>query len=98
MYDGDMIDKALKGMLARIFSDGRVDDAERAELRARLASGALAPAVAQETMRDFLATTYKHATADGKLSDAERGRLRTIVTELDLPNDCVPDEVKRAIR
>jgi hypothetical protein len=31
------------------------------------------------------------------VTDAERAKLKTIVFELELPNDCVPDEVKRAI-
>jgi hypothetical protein len=92
------VDKQLKGMLARIFSDAVVDDAERAELRTRLSSGKLPPADAQATMLEFLTTTYKHAMADGVLSDHEKQRLRSIILELELPNACVPEEVKQAIR
>jgi uncharacterized membrane protein YebE (DUF533 family) len=92
------VDKQLKGMLARIFSDGQVDDAERNELRTRLSSGTLPAADAQATMLEFLNATYRHAMADGVLSDAEKARLRSIILELELPNACVPEEVKQAIR
>ena len=92
------VDKLLKGLLARIFSDANVDEAERAELRARLSSGELPAEDAQATMIEFLNTTYRHAMADGVLSDREKERLRSIIMELELPNACVPEEVKQAIR
>lgn len=91
------IDKAFKGMLARIFSDGVVEPAERAELKAKLASGGMSADVARATMLDFLRTTMKHVGADGKVSDGERTKLKTILAELALPDDCVPTEVKEAI-
>ncbi len=91
------IDKAFKGMLARIFSDGVVEPGERAELKAKLASGGISAEQARATMLDFLKTTMKHVAADGKVSDHERDKLKTILAELALPDDCVPDEVKQAI-
>ena len=92
------IDKAFKGMLARIFSDGVVEPAERAELKAKLASGGLSAEQARATMVDFLRTTMKHVNADGKVSDREKDKLKAILAELALPDDCVPDEVKAALR
>jgi len=94
---GASIDKAFKGMLARIFSDGVVDAKERAELKAKLGSGGLTPEVARATMIEFLETTMKHVMADGKVTDRERAKLQLILKELALPDDCVPAEVKRAI-
>ena len=91
------IDKAFKGMLARIFSDGVVEPAERAELKAKLASGGMSADVARATMLDFLRTTMKHVSADDKVSDGERAKLKTILAELALPDECVPAEIKQAI-
>jgi hypothetical protein len=90
-----MVDKRLKGMLARIFADSVVEAAERKELDALLAS--LSKEVVRETMIDFLSASMKHVLADGKISDREKEKLRVMVMELELPNDCIPDEVRRAI-
>ena len=98
MSEAPAVDKKLKGMLARIFSDGVVEPSERAELDRHLAAGTLSSETVRATLLDFLKTTMKHVSADGEVSDAERAKLRVIVTELELPNDCIPDEVKRAIR
>jgi uncharacterized membrane protein YebE (DUF533 family) len=98
MSEAPVVDNRLKGMLARIFSDGVVDANERAELDRQLQSGAMKSETVRATLLDFLATTMKHVTADGVVSDSERAKLRVIVTELELPNECIPDEVRRAIR
>ena len=87
----------LKGMLARIFSDGVVTDDERAELSQAIAGGMLPADRVQRVMIDFLAKTFAHFTADGEITDGERTKLRLIVGELALPADCVPDAVKRAL-
>lgn len=93
----DAIDKALKGMLARIFADGVVEAHERSELDAKLKSGALSHDVVRATMLDFLRTSFAHVKADGVVTPREKERLTTIVDELALPSDCVPYEIKKAI-
>lgn len=98
MSEAPVVDKKLKGMLARIFSDGVVEPTERAELDRQLHSGALSSETVRATLLDFLQTTMKHVGADGVVTDSERAKLRVIVTELELPNECIPDEVRRAIR
>ena len=94
---GASIDKAFKGMLARIFSDGVVEPSERVELKAKLASGGISAESARATMIDFLETTMKHVNADGTVSERERAKLKTILDELGLPEDCIPEQVKRAL-
>jgi uncharacterized membrane protein YebE (DUF533 family) len=91
------IDKGFRGLLARIFADGVIDPSERAELDAKLKSGALPHDVARATMLDFLKTSFAHVTADGVVTGREQERLKAIVQELALPDDCVPREVKEAI-
>ena len=87
----------FKGMLARIFSDGVVTEEERAELTKAMTSGDLPADRVQAVMIDFLSKTFRHFTADGRITDTERDKLRLIVDELKLPDDCVPEGVKRAI-
>ena len=84
--------RKLKGMLARIFSDAEVDEAERAELKATLASGALTADEVKEVFEDFVQTTWKITIADGVVSDREKQRLRAIVNELALRPDQLPSE------
>ena len=98
MSEAPVVDKKLKGMLARIFSDGVVEPSERVELDRHLGAGTLSSETVRATLLDFLRTTMKHVNADGEVSETERAKLRVIITELELPNDCIPDEVKRAIR
>lgn len=84
--------RKLKGMLARIFSDAKVEDAERDELRAFLSSGALGVAETKEVFEDFVATTWKITMADGVVSDVEKKRLREIVRVLGLHESVLPEE------
>lgn len=84
--------RKLKGMLARIFSDTTVEDAERNELRVYLGSGALSVADVKDVFEDFVATTWKITMADGVVSDVEKQRLLNIVTELGIAKEMLPAE------
>lgn len=84
--------RKLKGMLARIFSDASLEDAERKELKAYLSSGALSVTEVKAVFEDFVATTWKITMADGVVSDVERARLVNIVKELGLATDMLPAE------
>ncbi len=87
----------LKGMLARIFSDGVVEPRERAELEALRKKGDLTPAQIEKVMTDFLHTTLKYSKADGVITDMEKKRLRAIVEELGLPDASIPEDVKKIL-
>lgn len=84
--------RKLKGMLARIFSDTLVEDAERNELKAYLTSGALGVGDVKAVFEDFVATTWKITMADGVVSDVERARLLNIVKELGIAKEMLPAE------
>jgi hypothetical protein len=84
--------RKLKGMLARIFSDAQVEEAERTELKGYLASGMLSEAEIKEVFEDFVQTTWKITIADGVISDREKERLRGIVQELALEPRTLPTE------
>ncbi len=83
--------RQFKGLLARIFSDAVVDDAEHGELLDFLASGALTPPERAEVVSEFVATTWKGTSADGVVSDREKLRLREIVKVLGLDATTLPE-------
>lgn len=80
----------FKGLLARIFSNAEVDEAERAELLEFLASGALTVDERSEVVASFVSTTWKTASADGRLSENETKRLRAIASTLALVKSDLP--------
>ena len=80
----------FKGLLARIFSNTEVDEAERAELLDFLSGGALTVDERREVVAAFVGTTWKAANADGKLSAGETTRLQSIATTLGLTKADVP--------
>ena len=84
--------RKLKGMLARIFSDAVAEESEREELKAYLASSALADSEIKEVFEDFVQTTWKITIADGVVSDREKQRLREIVSVLPLEKSVLPAE------
>jgi hypothetical protein len=89
--------RKLKGMLARIFSDAVVEDAERSELKTYLSSGDLTMGEIKEVFADFVATTWKITMADGVVTDIEKQRLREIVKVLALEHDLLPPEWARIV-
>lgn len=88
----------LKGLLARIFSDGVVEPKERAELDALRAKGDLTLEQIEKVMVDFFQKTLTYSKADGVITDKERMRLRAIVDELALPESAVPAEVRDLLK
>ena len=84
-------------MLARIFSDGIVTDDERTELWTAVATGGLDAARVDALLLDFLQKSFAHFSADGRLTDSERGKLRLIVNELALSQEHLPDEIRRVL-
>jgi hypothetical protein len=89
---------ALLGKLTRIFSDAKVDEDERAELRAFLASGELTVTDLREVFESFVATTWKETIADAHVTEVEKQRLREIVRVLGLDASVLPKEWLAAVR
>jgi hypothetical protein len=90
----------FKGMLARVFSDAVLEDAEKAELTEAVKNGGLTVEQVKQAIFAFTATTFKHATADSVITEREADRLRAIVVmvkELGLPDDCIPADVRAAV-
>jgi tellurite resistance protein len=85
---------ALLSLVERIFADGVVTPAERSELVLLYREGGLTVAEVREVFKAFMAQSWGEAIADGVLTDEERKKLSTIVRELHIPRDCVPDTVK----
>lgn len=88
----------LLGKLTRIFYDGAVDDAERGELRAFLASGELSVTELKEVFESFVATTWKDTIADDRVTETEKERLREVVRVLGLDASILPKEWIAVVR
>ncbi|WP_394822166.1 hypothetical protein [Pendulispora albinea] len=84
-------------MLARIFSDGVVTDEERTELWTAVTTGGLDAARVDALLVDFLQKSFSHFSADGRLTDGERKKLRLIVNELALSQEHLPPAIQRAL-
>ncbi len=89
---------ALTGKLARIFSDAVVDEDERSELRAFLASGELSTSETKEVFESFVKTTWKATMEDGRISETELRRLREIIRVLQLDASVLPKAWLDAVR
>lgn len=89
--------QALLTKLDKIFSDGVVDDAERSSLRAALASGELSHQELREVFKEFVSKTWSGTIEDGRVTEAERHRLRAIVRVLGLDASDVPKEWRSAL-
>jgi len=97
MSDSASVERRFTGMLARIFSDGIVTDDERKELWTAVATGGLPASRVDALLIDFIRKSFSHFSADGRLTDSERGKLRLMVDELALSQESLPDEVRRAL-
>lgn len=85
---------ALLSLVERIFADGVVTPSERSELVLLYREGGLTVSEVREVFTAFLTQTWGEVMADGVLTDDERKKLSTIVRELHIPSDCVPNAVK----
>ena len=87
-------ERQLKGMLARVFSDGIVTDEERSELLTALGDDTLQPERVARVVEDFIARSFSHFVADGKLTDSETSKARLIVHELGLREEQLPEALQ----
>lgn len=89
--------ETLMALVERIFEDGKVTPFERRELVALYRDASLTVREAKEVYYAFVAKVLDESLADGVLSDEERQKLVTIVRELRLPDDCLPDLVVKLL-
>ena len=75
-----------------------MDEDERSELRAFLASGELSPSETKAVFESFVETTWKATTEDGRISETELRRLREIIRVLQLDAAVLPKEWLHAVR
>lgn len=78
----------------RIFEDGVMDDAEKAELRALFTGGGLTVPEVKEVMAEFVRKTWGEVIEDGIITEEEKQKLEAIVTGLKLPANVLPEAVR----
>lgn len=83
--------------LKQAFDNGILEPHEQAELKQLYGLGKLTLDDVRSVFGAFLKDEWNKAMADGVLTEDERAKLEKIVTQLKLPSDLVPDDVKRAL-
>ncbi len=83
--------------LMKVFDDGVLEPDEQKQLRELYGMGKLTVIDVREVFGAFLRDTWESAMADGVLTTDERAKLANIVSQLKLPAELVPEDVKRAL-
>ncbi len=77
---------------------GRISPEQRKELRDLFTTTGLTPLEAREVFSNFLVGTWGAVVQDGEITAEEIRRLITVVRELGLPVDCIPQEIAAVMR
>lgn len=75
-----------------------MDEDERSELRAFLASGELSPSETKKVFESFVESTWKATMEDGRISETELQRLREVIRVLQLDASVLPKAWLAAVR
>jgi tellurite resistance protein len=87
----------LAKLVEDVFADGVLDPDERQALRQMYDQGGLTVSQVKTVFRDFMEKTWGEVIEDGVITPDERAKLQTIVYELRLPAECIPDQVRRVL-
>lgn len=87
----------LAALIERIFDDGVVDPAEREQLRDFWRQRGLTVAQVRQVVDAFVARVWGEVIADGVITADERQRLSAVRDGLRLPDEVLPDPVRRAL-
>jgi hypothetical protein len=89
--------RTLKGLLLRVFRDGKADTRELGEIVAFVSTGALALSEMEDAFEEFVTTTWNITMADGVVSEEERTQLREITRVLGLDPSTLPEGWRRLL-
>lgn len=87
----------LRALIERIFEDGVVEEKERDELKRLYRDGGLTVPQVKEVFAAFVSDTWGEVMSDGVVTDDERNKVRTILTELKLPANMLPDDLRKSL-
>ena len=87
----------LKNLLESVFEDAVVHPEEREQLESLTKGGALGPDDVRAVFKSFVAAKWGEAMEDGRLTPQERMLLGEIVSELKLPEDALPQQLRLAL-
>ena len=97
MPEWNQAQQDLAALIDRVFADGKVDSAEREELRGFWAQRQMTLKNVREVVDAFVEKTWGEVIADGVVTDGERERLWAVVDGLHLPEAVVPEAMWRVI-
>ncbi len=87
----------LAALVDRIFADGKIEPAEREELRRFWAARGLSVSQVRTVVDAFVARVWGEVLADGVITEEERARLRAVVSGLRLPEAALPELLRKAV-
>lgn len=87
----------LLELVRRIFADGMMNPGEKDDLRSLLRTSGLSVADVREVFATFAREQWGEVIADGVVTREERERLATIVRELKMPTDVLPEGMRESI-
>jgi hypothetical protein len=97
MSDWNQAQQDLAALIDRIFADGKVDPAEREELRSFWTARQLTVKQVRAVVDAFVGKTWGEVIADGVVTAQERDRLWAVVEGLHLPEAVVPEAMWKVI-
>lgn len=87
----------LATLIERIFEDGVVDPAERQELQDFWRQRGLTVSQVRQVVDAFVARVWGEVIADGVITSDERVRLSAVREGLRLPDEVLPEPVRKAL-
>ncbi|HEX3904384.1 MAG TPA: hypothetical protein VH853_16220 [Polyangia bacterium] len=82
----------LAELVKRVMADGKIDDAEREEMKSVYRQALLTVIDIKEVLTGYLGGVRDEVLADGKVTEEERARCRAVLAELKLPRELVPPD------
>jgi uncharacterized tellurite resistance protein B-like protein len=89
--------RTLKGLLARVFRDGKASTSELGEIVAFVSAGTLSLSEMEDAFEEFVTTTWSVTMADGVVSEEEKTQLREITRVLGLDPSTLPEEWRKLL-
>lgn len=87
----------LASLLERVLADGQIDAKDKEELVAVYRQAVLTVADVREVLSRYVRGVQSEVLADGRVTDEERARCRTIVSELKIPVGLLPQGFRAII-
>jgi uncharacterized tellurite resistance protein B-like protein len=87
----------LATLIERVMADGKIEPDEREEMQAFYRQALLTVGDVRDVLARYLRAVQEDVLADGHVTDEERARCRAVVSELKIPPELWPGEIKAIV-